>query len=332
MEVTAPVQNQGMEPLELEACRRGVSLLTGDRYDVIRPIGRGGMSVVLLGLDRQEGRRVALKLLDPAQGASVENRERFRREAWISAELEHPNIVPCYQFVHHNRLALAIMRYIPGRSLADRLGEDGRMSPTRTLAILIPVANALAHAHRHGVVHRDVKPDNILLQDEDDWPFLTDFGIATLRTSDHSRSEVGKGFGTPAFMSPEQVLGSWDADFRTDIYSLGLVAYRMLAGRLPFNGQSAISLAAQRTARSASPLRELAPDVPAELAAIVDRCLIRDPKGRWRSADALHSAMVRCRSRLIPGGSRHSSILNRFRAFMSGAGPTARHAPTPLPL
>ena len=123
MEVAAPVLNLGMEPLELEACRRGVSLLTGDRYDVIRPLGRGGMSVVLLGLDRQEGRRVALKLLDPAQGASVENRERFRREALISAELEHPHIVPCYQFVHHNRLALAIMRYIPGRSLADRLGD-----------------------------------------------------------------------------------------------------------------------------------------------------------------------------------------------------------------
>jgi len=329
MEVAAPALNQGMEPLELEACRRGVSLLTGDRYDVIRLLGRGGMSVVLLGLDRQEGRRVALKLLDPAQGASVENRERFRREALISGELEHPHIVPCYQFVHHSRLALAIMRYIPGRSLADRLGDDGRLSPTRTLSILIPVADALAHAHRHGVVHRDVKPDNILMQDEDDWPFLTDFGIATLRTSDHSRSEVGKGFGTPAFMSPEQALGSWEADFRTDIYSLGLVAYRMLAGRLPFTGQSAISLAAQRTAREASPLRDLAPDVPADLAAIVDRCLVRDPKRRWKSADALYSALVRCRSSLIPGSSRTSSFLNRFRAFVSGERSLAR---TPKPL
>jgi eukaryotic-like serine/threonine-protein kinase len=330
MEVAAQAINLGMEPLELEACRRGVALLTGDRYDVIRPIGRGGMSVVLLGLDRQEGRRVALKLLDPAQGASVENRERFRREALISAELEHPHIVPCYQFVHHNRLALAIMRYIPGRSLADRLGTDSRMSPTRALSILIPMADALAHAHRHGVVHRDVKPDNILMQDEDDWPFLTDFGIATLRTSDHSRSEVGKGFGTPAFMSPEQALGSWEADFRTDIYSLGLVAYRMLAGRLPFTGQSAVSLAAQRTARNAAPLRELAPDVPADLAAIVDRCVVREPKGRWKSADALYSAMVRCRSRLSSDGSQSSSLLNRFRAFV--AGEVSRHTPTPLPL
>src|SRR5262245_22480673 len=330
MEVAAQAINQGMEPLELEACRRGVALLTGDRYDVIRPIGRGGMSVVLLGLDRQEGRRVALKLLDPAQGASVENRERFRREALISAKLEHPHIVPCYQFVHHSRLALAIMRYIPGRSLADRLGDDGRMSATRTLSILIPMVDALAHAHRHGVVHRDVKPDNILMQDEDDWPFLTDFGIATLRTSDHSRSEVGKGFGTPAFMSPEQALGSWEADFRTDIYSLGLVAYRMLAGRLPFTGQSAVSLAAQRTARNAAPLRELAPDVPADLASIVDRCVVREPKGRWKSADALYSAMVRCRSRLLSDGSSSSSFLNRLRAFVVGE--VGRHTPTPLPL
>jgi serine/threonine-protein kinase len=174
-----------------------------------------------------------------------------------------------------------------------------------------------------------VKPDNILMQDEDDWPFLTDFGIATLRTSDHSRSEVGKGFGTPAFMSPEQALGSWEADFRTDIYSLGLVAYRMLAGRLPFTGHSAISLAAQRTARNATPLRDLAPDVPADLASIVDRCLVRDPKGRWKSADALYAAMVRCRSSLIPGSSRTSSFLNRFRAFVSGERSLAR---TPKPL
>jgi len=193
----AVATSEELDPEQLEACRRGVTLLTGGRYEVIRVLAKGGMSVVLLGLDLARARRVAIKLLDPAQGSSIENRERFRREAMISAQLEHPHIVPCYEFVHQGRLALAIMRYIPGTSLDDRLADDRRLTVDATLAMLIPLADALALAHRHGVVHRDVKPANILIQDqtENDWPFLTDFGIATLRTSDHSRSEVGKGFG-----------------------------------------------------------------------------------------------------------------------------------------
>lgn len=297
--------------MELGACSRAVTLLTDNRYEVIRPLARGGMSVVLLGVDRTRGRRVALKLLDPVAGLSVENRERFRREAIISADLQHPNIVPCYQFFNGGKLALAVMRYIAGRSLADRLSDGGQFTVLQSLAILTPLASALAYAHRNGVVHRDVKPDNILLQDQDDWPFLTDFGIATLGTSDHSRSEVGKGFGTPAFMSPEQVLGRWDADFRTDIYSLGLVAYRLLAGQLPFRGESAISLAAQRTVREAAPIRKMAPQVPERLAAIIDRCVARKPERRWRSGEALHEALTRCTTRLSRRDSRFGALLRR---------------------
>jgi len=282
---------------ELEAFEHQVSLLAGGRYEVERIIARGGMSVVLLAFDRLDGRQVALKLLDPKQGASIENRERFRREALISARLAHPHIVPCHDFLHRDNLAVAVMRYIPGGSLAELLPDGRRLSVDQVLRIVIPIADALSHTHAAGVVHRDVKPANILLHEDHGWPFLTDFGIATLRTSEHSRSEVGKGFGTPAFMSPEQALGRWDADFRTDIYSLGLVAYRALAGRLPFQAESAISLAALRTVRDAPPVRTLVPEVPPRLAAIIDRCLARDPKRRWRSCAALKTALERFRAR-----------------------------------
>jgi serine/threonine-protein kinase len=274
-----------------------VTLLAPDRYEVDRVIARGGMSVVLLAFDRLEGKQVALKLLDPKQGASVENRERFRREAMISARLAHPHIVPCHDFQHRDNLAMAVMRYIPGQSLADLLPEGRRLPVDQVLRIVIPIADALAHSHATGVVHRDVKPANILLHEDLGWPFLTDFGIATLRTSEHSRSEVGKGFGTPAFMSPVQALGRWDADFRTDIYSLGLVAYRALAGRLPFQAESAVSLAAQRTVKNAPPLRSLAAEVPARLAAIIDRCLARDPARRFKSCEALRRELERFRAR-----------------------------------
>jgi serine/threonine-protein kinase len=284
------------EAQELAEFQGQVTLLTGERYEVDRVIARGGMSVVLLAFDQLEGKQVALKLLDPRQGAAIENRERFRREAMISARLAHPHIVPCHDFHHRGNLAMAVMRYIPGQSLGDLLPEGRRLPVEEVLRIVIAIADALAHTHAEGIVHRDVKPANILLHADGSWPFLTDFGIATLRTSEHSRSEVYKGFGTPAFMSPEQALGRWDADLRTDVYSLGLVAYRALSGRLPFTAESTVALAAQRTIKNAPPLVTLAPDVPPVLAAIIDRCLARDPRRRWRSAAALRDALKRFRA------------------------------------
>src|SRR5262245_36738449 len=151
---------------ELEEFQRLVSLLAPERYEVERVIARGGMSVVLLAFDRLEGKQVALKLLDPKQGASIENRERFRREAMISARLAHPHIVPCQDFLHRDNLAMAVMRYIPGQSLADLLPEGRRLPVDQVLRIVIPIADALAHSHAAGVVHRDVKPANILLHDD----------------------------------------------------------------------------------------------------------------------------------------------------------------------
>jgi serine/threonine-protein kinase len=287
-----------------------------DRYDIQRALGRGGMSRVFLAWDRRGRRRVAIKVLAAGLSLSVDHRERFRREAWITTRLAHPHIVACYDFVRAGDVVYTVMPYIAGHSLATLLAGGGRLEPPAAVAVFAPIADALAHAHAIGVVHRDVKPANILLQRGTDRPYLADFGIATLRTSEQSRAEVTKRFGTPEFMSPEQALGAWDADYRGDIYSLGLVAYLALAGRLPFPGGSPVAHAAQRTVLDAPPLRSTAPDVPARLAAVVDRCLARRPGRRWQSAAALHRAL---RDSLTGG-----SVQRFFRALQSRLGATAR--------
>ena len=284
---------------DVDADREWLDQVTERRYEVLREIGRGGMSRVLLAWDRTQGRKVALKMLTAGCEASIEERERFRREALITAEADHPHIVPCYGFVCQGPRAVAVMRYVPGDSLADRLAGGARLDPVALLAILVPVADALAHVHRRGVIHRDVKPANILLHAEDGWPFLTDFGIATLRTSDHSRWEATQRLGTPEFMSPEQALGAWDADHRSDIYSLGLVAYAGLTGTLPFRGNP-LAQAGQRAVRDVPSLSRQAPDVPKQLAEIVDRCLARNPRRRWRDAGALHRALTCAAQQLEP--------------------------------
>ncbi len=284
--------HQADEPSFARTAER-VAGATHARYVLQHEIGRGGMSRVYLAWDREARRQVAVKLLIQGPGTSLADRERFRREALIAARLEHPHIVPCHEFVNRDGLALIVMRYVPGISLADALAQGRRFTPSAVVALLAPIADALAHAHASGVIHRDVKPANILLHPDDDWPMLTDFGIATLRTSEQSRAESGKPFGTPEFMSPEQAAGEWDADHRSDLYSLGLVAYLLLAGKLPFRGTTPLALAAQRVVHEPPPLITMAPEIPPRLARVVDRCLARDPRRRWPDARALRSAMVR---------------------------------------
>ncbi len=279
---------------------------TGGRYDVIREIARGGMSNVLLAWDHEAGRQVALKVLGSNHAASVEGRERFRREALIISRADHAHIVPCYDFVCQGNGAVAVTRYIPGDSLADRL-TGVPLDPEALLAILVPIADALAHVHRRGIVHRDVKPANILLREGDDRPFLIDFGIATLSSSDYSRWEATQRLGTPEFMSPEQALGAWDADHRSDIYSLGLVAHLGLTGELPFRGNP-LALAAQRAALDVPPLRRRVPPALKKFAAIVDRCLARDPRRRWRGAGELSRALAQEARRMKGHGTAFSAI------------------------
>ena len=194
-----------------------VARALGGRYVVVRPLARGGMGQVWLAWDRKVGRQVALKVLNPELAAAVENRERFRREALIAARCAHPHVVQCFEFRCDREAVIAVMQYVRGEALAEQLRGGRQLDADSVAHVLVPIADALAHLHRLGVIHRDVTPFNILLQAEDGRPFLTDFGIATLLTSDQSRAEVGRGFGTPAFMAPEQVAGDWDADHRSDI-------------------------------------------------------------------------------------------------------------------
>jgi serine/threonine protein kinase len=277
--------------------RERVTDLAGERYRLLGLLAQGGMSRVYVAWDAALGRRVAIKVLDEALRGSVEDRERFRRETQIAARLEHAHIVHCYDARHRPDVSLSVMQYVPGRSVEDLTAGRHRLPWPQVLAWLIPMADALAHAHRRGVIHRDVKPANILIREGDGWPFLTDFGVATLRTSEVSRAEVGHRLGTPEFMSPEQVLGAWDADHRSDIYSLGLTAYVALAGRLPFEARTPVGHAAQRVSVKPAPLSAVAPEVPRRIAVVIDRCLRREPRRRWSDAERLRNALERARRR-----------------------------------
>ncbi len=283
-------------PLPLAGPARERQLLEATlagRFKIRRLLGRGGMSSVYLGWDHALERKVAIKVLAPELVRQLEDRERFRREARIAASLFHPNIVPVYASEQQNGLTFVVMHYVAGPSLAARLDSVGALPVDEAVEILAGLADALDSVHRIGVVHRDIKPDNILLDEVTGRPMLTDFGVATVATSEHSRSEVVKALGTPHYMSPEHALGEQAADARSDLYSLGVVGFRMLTGRLPFTGGTAQSIVAQHVALEPPPVGHYAPHVPEELARVIDRCLAKKPSQRWSDAGAFRSALLK---------------------------------------
>jgi serine/threonine-protein kinase len=263
------------------------------RFKIRRLVGRGGMSSVYLGWDHALERKVAIKVLAPEFMRHMEDRERFRREARIAASLFHPSIVPVYACEQQNGLTFVVMRYVAGPSLAARLDSVGALPVDETVDILAALADALHSVHGIGVIHRDVKPDNILLDEVTGRPMLTDFGVATVATSEHSRSEVVKALGTPQYMSPEHALGEQAADARSDLYSLGVVGFRMLTGRLPFSGGSAQSIVAQHVALEPPPVGHYAPHVSEQVCRVIDRCLAKKPAKRWPDADAFRTALLK---------------------------------------
>ena len=268
------------------------------QFHVRGEIGRGGMGVVYLALDVPLDRLVALKVLPPTLAADPVTRERFVREARTAARLAHPNIVPVYRADAAGGTAFFAMAYVDGESLADRLRERGALPPADAVPVLRDAAYALAYAHARGVVHRDVKPENILLERATRRTLVTDFGIA--RHADGSSADAdpatrltqdGHVLGTLHYMSPEQVSGA-PLDGRSDLYALGVVAYQALSGRLPFEGLPAMAVLVAHATRPAPPLRTVAPDVPAALAEVVDRCLAKTPEARYASGEALADALV----------------------------------------
>ncbi len=249
------------------------------RYFIDREIGRGGMGVVYLAREVQLDRMVAIKLLLPHLAARPEFRARFLDEARLAARLSHPNIVPIHAVDATGGFVYFVMALVDGATLTERVRSRGPLSASDGGRVLREVAFALEYAHGHGVVHRDVKPDNILLERATGRALVADFGIAAVVGADAAKG----GAGTPAFMSPEQVLGH-DTDARSDIYALGVTAYFALSGRLPFEGATLAEMLARQVHEQAPPLGSLGLAIPRRLARLVDWCLAKDPAARPQGA------------------------------------------------
>ncbi len=259
------------------------------RYEIEGLIGRGGHGLVFLARELRLDRLVALKVLSPARAFDAGARDRFLREAGIAARLSHPHVVPVFTVDEADRFVFYAMAYVEGETLADRLRRHGRLPPAEVVQVLLQTASALAYAHARGIVHRDVKPENILLERGSDRVLVTDFGIARA-TSDANTDPGGRVRGTAAFMSPEQVAGL-PVDGRADLYALGVVGFSALAGRHPFTATDDQEMLARHVAEPAPRLDAVAPWVPAWLADAIGRCLEKTPAARFPDAEALVRAL-----------------------------------------
>ncbi len=261
-----------------------------DRYVLGRELGRGGMAVVHLAQDLKHDRPVAIKALHPELG-SLLSPDRFQREIRLAAQLQHPNILPVYDSGSGEGLLWFTMPFVEGDTLRRRVKRDGRLPIADAVAVLEDIARALAYAHRHGVIHRDVKPENVMVGD--DCALLADFGIARPLnpTGDPLLTMGGVLVGTPAYMAPEQASAEPTIDHRVDIYAFGILAYELLAGERPFTDLELGPLLVAHAVREPVPIATRRPDVPAALAELVARCLRKDPAERWSSAEAMTQAL-----------------------------------------
>ena len=259
------------------------------RYSLVREIGRGGMGVVYLARDVNLDRPVAIKLLPPAMAGDSELKERFLREARTAAQLSHPNIVPIHLVEERDGLVYFVMTVIEGESLGERVRRTGPLRSGEAVRVIQEVAWALAYAHGRGVVHRDIKPDNILIERATGRALLTDFGIAR-STAAIGLTTPGLILGTLQYMAPEQADSSAPIDGRSDLYALGVTAFYAVSGRLPFESEKAPALIAAHLLEPAPPVSSVASGVPPRLAEAIDRCLLKDPNARWATGEALADA------------------------------------------
>ncbi|MCA9738142.1 MAG: serine/threonine protein kinase, partial [Gemmatimonadetes bacterium] len=282
------------------------------RYRIESELGRGGMGVVYRATQVTLNRTVAVKML-PRQLADDENLERFRREAQTLAQLAHEGIVHIYDVEEHEGSHFIIMEFVGGGSLGGVIERESPLPVDRTLEITAQVASALAAAHRRGIIHRDIKPDNILFNEEGR-PRLTDFGIAHMRDG-NSKTKTGVMLGTPYYMSPEQARGR-SVTPASDLYALGVLMYEMLTGEVPFQGEDAVAIAIQHIQQQAPALSEKAPGTPATVIAIVERLMAKDPEQRFADAEALLQALYEAGG---VGGTTLGRTSGRFTAVGAGA-------------
>ncbi len=267
------------------------------QYQLEREIGRGGMGIVYLAQDLKLARPVAIKTLPYHLASDPLIRERFLREARTAAGLAHPSIVPIHRADELEDFVFFVMGYVDGVSMAQRVRESGPYRPAELIPLLIDVASALGYAHARGVVHRDIKAENILLDASGRRAMVTDFGIARLAQS-ASLTQTGTVLGTVHYMSPEQVAGE-ELDGRSDLYSFGVLAFFALTGRFPFESETPSAVLVAHVTRPAPPIRSIAPTVPSALAEIVDRLLSKDRGNRYDDAESLIIAL-RDAGRTIP--------------------------------
>ena len=261
------------------------------RYEIVEHLARGGMAEVYVAYDQLLDRRVALKVLFPEFAADRSFVERFRREARSAAGLNHHNVVSVYDTGEEDGTYFIVMEYVEGRTLRDIIRSEGPLLPQRAADIGADIAAALAFAHRHGVVHRDVKPGNVLI-DRAGRVKVTDFGIARAGDMQENLTQTGAVMGTATYFSPEQAQGG-AIDPRSDVYSLGVVLYEMVTGRPPFSGDSPVAIAYQHVRETPAPPSSVNPDVPPDFEACVLKCLAKNPANRYASADDLRADLIR---------------------------------------
>ena len=265
------------------------------RYEIERELGRGGMGAVYLARDVKLGRSVAIKVLPPEYASSVALRDRFLRETRMAASFSHPNIVPVYAVEESEDLLAYVMGYIEGESLAERVRRAGPLSVREAVRLLQDVGYALAYAHGRGIVHRDIKPDNIMVERATSRALVMDFGVSRVIASPNDSpaaglTRVGEVVGTAEYMSPEQATGD-HVDGRSDLYSLGLTAYFALTGRVAMAAESTGKALVKQITETLAPMGSVRPDLPAALSAAIDRCLMKDPEARFARAEELVEAL-----------------------------------------
>src|SRR5438046_3830034 len=294
----------------------------GSSYTVEGELGRGGMGVVYKARDERLKRQVAIKVLPPELAFREEIRIRFLREAETAARLSHPHIVPIHSVGEGpDGLVYFVMAFVDGESLGAKLKRRGRLPPDEARRIMQETADALGAAHALGIIHRDVKPDNILLEGSRGRVVVTDYGIAkalSSTTGGATLTATGVAIGTPHYMSPEQAAGDREIDGRSDIYSLGVVGYQMLTGELPFQAPTVPGILMKHITERAPLVTQRCNDCPDDLAACVMRSLEKDPEDRWPTADALRRALE-----------ARTATMYRSRRPSAGAAARASRFPPP---